>query len=557
MPFNLVFQGGGVRGIAYAGALESLPNETSIKGVGGTSAGAIVAALIGIGYSPSDIKQILQDSAISDLLHQADIDRLKGIEASIEALKPLLAKAMNSGDISYWSIWRNRKHLKSVISEAGKAWQERGLHKSDKLGQWLNKIFKSKTFADATSVEDLQIVAADVSRQRFQVYQKSEHGGMPLAQAVHASTSIPLFFHPFGTGTDLLVDGGILSNYPSFLFADSKYPTVGFRLVDLVPPEGTVSGTLQYLQAVLQTMVEAHDKKRDLPRHIFTYPIPTPPHIPFNKFQLTQTDIAELVNAGQMVGRLVPWKEHERQERKVEFFDPKADETLDFSVSQARELYESFSQQESWVETLHHEAELTVRIDKDWTTTYERKSTMEVLGTRNLFVTRYRAVGLPQNDGVVKSLMDIEVLAQETTDLTNPRDLIRIPAYNSKLQKGFVLFYTPPVSQETGKRSFRSTFTIHQEFLLVPKGEPGVISYGVQRLAEDHFLKLTLRVLTEVNMPKLIFTNDFGVNVRTSSGAKQVGEKFYTERFWDIARSQVHGEALFNVNVRIDSERSR
>jgi len=38
MPVNLVFQGGGVRGIAYAGALETCPGNTRIEGVAGTSA---------------------------------------------------------------------------------------------------------------------------------------------------------------------------------------------------------------------------------------------------------------------------------------------------------------------------------------------------------------------------------------------------------------------------------------------------------------------------------------------------------------------------------------
>ena len=40
---NLVFQGGGVRGIAYAGVLAKMPDHCDIHSVGGTSAGSIVA----------------------------------------------------------------------------------------------------------------------------------------------------------------------------------------------------------------------------------------------------------------------------------------------------------------------------------------------------------------------------------------------------------------------------------------------------------------------------------------------------------------------------------
>src|SRR5579864_920356 len=53
-PFqNLVFEGGGVRGVAYAGALDVLDRAgilSQIQAVAGTSAGAITAALVALGY---------------------------------------------------------------------------------------------------------------------------------------------------------------------------------------------------------------------------------------------------------------------------------------------------------------------------------------------------------------------------------------------------------------------------------------------------------------------------------------------------------------------------
>ncbi|MCY8177299.1 patatin-like phospholipase family protein, partial [Bacillus inaquosorum] len=64
-PFrNLVFEGGGVKGIAYVGALEILEEHKilkSIRRVGGTSAGAIVALLVGLGYSSCEIEQKLKE----------------------------------------------------------------------------------------------------------------------------------------------------------------------------------------------------------------------------------------------------------------------------------------------------------------------------------------------------------------------------------------------------------------------------------------------------------------------------------------------------------------
>ena len=59
---NLVFEGAGIRGIAYAGVLASLEEQgvlENIEKVGGTSAGAITALLFSLGYSPSELEHII------------------------------------------------------------------------------------------------------------------------------------------------------------------------------------------------------------------------------------------------------------------------------------------------------------------------------------------------------------------------------------------------------------------------------------------------------------------------------------------------------------------
>lgn len=53
---NLVFEGGGVKGIAYVGALGVLEERKitlNIERIGGTSAGAINAILLGLGFTPN------------------------------------------------------------------------------------------------------------------------------------------------------------------------------------------------------------------------------------------------------------------------------------------------------------------------------------------------------------------------------------------------------------------------------------------------------------------------------------------------------------------------
>ena len=57
-----VFEGGGVKGIAFVGALEAA-RERGIErwvNVAGTSAGAIIASLLAVGYEPGQLRSILE-----------------------------------------------------------------------------------------------------------------------------------------------------------------------------------------------------------------------------------------------------------------------------------------------------------------------------------------------------------------------------------------------------------------------------------------------------------------------------------------------------------------
>ena len=59
---NLVFEGGGVKGIAYAGAVAVLEDKEilpDIRRVAGTSAGAITAVLLALGASPQSVRRIV------------------------------------------------------------------------------------------------------------------------------------------------------------------------------------------------------------------------------------------------------------------------------------------------------------------------------------------------------------------------------------------------------------------------------------------------------------------------------------------------------------------
>src|SRR5215208_4324135 len=73
---NLVFEGGGVKGIAYGGALEVLEHSQitpQIERVAGTSAGAITATMVSLGYTASEFIEIMMNLDFSKLEDGSDI----------------------------------------------------------------------------------------------------------------------------------------------------------------------------------------------------------------------------------------------------------------------------------------------------------------------------------------------------------------------------------------------------------------------------------------------------------------------------------------------------
>jgi predicted acylesterase/phospholipase RssA len=103
----------------------------------------------------------------------------------------------------------------------------------------------------------LRVIASDVSEGRMLVLPddiedyEDEDGRpltrdtFPIARAVRMSMSFPYFFEPVTLRRNgephLIVDGGLLSNFPIFLFDGDKPPlrrwTFGFRLFSGAPPE--------------------------------------------------------------------------------------------------------------------------------------------------------------------------------------------------------------------------------------------------------------------------------------------------------------------------------
>ena len=195
---NLVFEGGGVKGIAYVGAMEVLDKEgilNNIERVAGTSAGAMVAVLVGLKYSAEEVKDVLWHLDFKNFMDKSscflgDTKRLlkeygwyKG-DFFRKTMADLIQRKTGNGEITFGELSATKKYREIYLVGAN-------------LSTGLSELFSHKTTPQ-----------------------------MKVADAARISMSIPLFFASVKGGknkSQIYVDGGLLENYPIKTFDQIDY----------------------------------------------------------------------------------------------------------------------------------------------------------------------------------------------------------------------------------------------------------------------------------------------------------------------------------------------
>lgn len=233
---NLVFEGGGVKGIAYAGALQVLEANgvlADIRRVAGTSAGAITATLVALGASSDHVYRIVGGTNFRSFMDDSfgvlrDSDRL------------LEDYGWYQGDA--FAAWM-QKQIYALAQDTGLTFQQ----------------LAKRAKANPTRYRELFIVGTNLTLQLPMVYSAETTPDMPIWQAARISMSIPLFFAAVKNhDRHVLVDGGVTWNYPLDLFDDVKFePAAGAA----VKPEGTVyDANHVYNKETLGFRVDTHDE---------------------------------------------------------------------------------------------------------------------------------------------------------------------------------------------------------------------------------------------------------------------------------------------------------
>ncbi|WP_391119537.1 patatin-like phospholipase family protein [Psychrobacillus sp. L3] len=269
MLIDGVFSGGGLKGFALVGAYQVLEEKGyQFKRVAGTSAGAILAAFIAAGFSSKEIKEMLDE-----------LDTVTFLDPRKTILPIPFMKWINL----YWRL---------------------GLYQGKVLENWFLEKLAIKgvyTFSDLQPGV-LKLVASDLTNGKLIVlpddlgsYGVSENS-FPIARALRMSCGIPFFFEPVrlkvGSGDTIVVDGGVLSNFPMWIFdnGNKERPILGLKLSGNSEdfPGYEIDNGLQLFEALFSTMKNAHDERYISRKHekniIF---------IPVDDYGATQFDLSE------------------------------------------------------------------------------------------------------------------------------------------------------------------------------------------------------------------------------------------------------------------------
>lgn len=282
MRIDGVFSGGGIKGFALIGAYQAIEQRGyKFERLAGTSAGSILSAFIAAGYTSEEILKMMEDVNLKRLLDE---------RASILPFKFMKWIAI------YWRL---------------------GLYKGANLETWLAKKLSEKgvsTFGDLKK-GSLRVIASDLTNGRMIVIPDdlSKYGLNPdrfsVARAVRMSCSLPYFFEPVkltsSTGVSVVVDGGVLSNFPIWLFqqkdsSQNKRPVLGVKLSpkDEERPRNHIGNAFEMYEALFETMKDAHDARHISTRHeksIIFIPVE---NIIKTEFKLTEQKKLALIELG-------------------------------------------------------------------------------------------------------------------------------------------------------------------------------------------------------------------------------------------------------------------
>lgn len=259
MEYDLVFEGGGAKGMVFIGAMQAfIEKGNTYNRLLGTSAGAISATFLAAGYTSQEMLDALNEEEAGQPIFASFLGPPPAFSAADIEMSATLAMLRNSDSRLIPEFLEDNidKKLVSALAKAAPNLffliERGGWYSADKFITWMQRKldegtfqgkprnFSKMTMADfyQTTQRELSLVISDTTGERLLVLNHRTTPDVPVVWAVRMSMSIPMIWpevvwqSEWGTYLDksltghTMVDGGLLSNFPIELFvSDASHHT--------------------------------------------------------------------------------------------------------------------------------------------------------------------------------------------------------------------------------------------------------------------------------------------------------------------------------------------
>ncbi len=225
---GVVLCGGGAKGFSQIRILKAIDEAgIPVDYIAGTSIGSIMGALYAIGYDPDTMEKLVRDQDWNQVIY----DKIPRI------LMPVEQKMYERQYIATFPIKDKKLKVKSSLVD----------------GVYVN-LLMSKLMLPASNVHDFRklsvpffCIATDV--EHACQYEMNEGN---LARSVRASMSIPFFFKPVAMDGKLLVDGGMVNNFPVRNMKEHGADIIiGVDLEDATIPASQIDNSIGLLESMM------------------------------------------------------------------------------------------------------------------------------------------------------------------------------------------------------------------------------------------------------------------------------------------------------------------
>lgn len=267
---NLVLSGGGVKGIAFVGAIEAVEKKGYRWGnIAGVSAGAVAGSFLGAGYKADELKKVMDEFDFGSIELNETSRKLSSLYRFPQLCNdPLTYRGMGIEDfIRRMALYKRGNGIKfyeefplnrsGLIDNIISFSKESYILDGDGLEEWVWKVLHSKgieTFGDLRGgIADkanpkgykVRMTTVDANRKKVVVipddmdFYGIDPDSFSVAKAVRMSTCVPFAFKPVeleftqdnAPKTHSFIDGGVFDNFPFWLIENVKHPVkIGFRL---------------------------------------------------------------------------------------------------------------------------------------------------------------------------------------------------------------------------------------------------------------------------------------------------------------------------------------